>query len=259
MNLKNNTVLITGGTSGFGLELTKRFLDLGNEVLITGRNQAKLDEIKKQFPKLHTFQSDVSDPVAIQELHRKVTTQFPKLNLLINNAGEMRKLSLHDSSIGLDDINREISINLSGPIRMVHQFLPHLKKQQNAAILNVSSGIAYVPSPIAPIYSASKSGLHFYTVSLRVQLQKTKIKVFELVAPAASTPLNDQFYNVDGFNPKLLASPEIIINDTIKGLINDTFEIAPGLGKMLKLMSRLAPTFILKQMSKVGANLYLKS
>jgi len=259
MNLQNNTVLITGGTSGFGLELTKRFLDLGNEVVITGRNQAKLDEVKKQFPKIHIFQSDVSDPVAIKELFEKVISQFPKLNFLINNAGEMRKLSLHDTSIGLDDINREITINLSGPIRMVQQFLPHLKKQRNAAILNVSSGIAYVPSPISPIYSASKAGVHFYTVSLRVQLQKTKIKVFELVAPAASTPLNDQFFNVDGFNPKLLASPEKIINDTIKGLKNDTFEIAPGLGRMLRLMSRLAPKFILKQMSKVGANLYLKS
>jgi uncharacterized oxidoreductase len=259
MNLQNNTVLITGGTSGFGLELTKRFLELGNEVLITGRNQTKLDEVKNQFPKVHTFQSDVSDPVAIKDLYEKVTSQFPKLNFLINNAGEMRKLSLHDTSIGLDDINREIAINLSGPIRMVHQFLPHLKKQQNAAILNVSSGIAYVPSPISPIYSASKSGLHFYTVSLRVQMQKTKIKVFELAAPAASTPLNDQFYNVDGFNPKLLASPEKIINDTIKGLKNDKFEIAPGLGGMLRLMSRLAPKLILKQMSKVGANLYLKS
>ena len=259
MNLKNNTVLITGGTSGFGLELTKRFLDLGNEVLITGRNQTKLGEIKKQFPKVHTFQSDVSDLVAIKDLYEKVTSQFPKLNFLINNAGEMRKLSLHDTSIGLDDINREITINLSGPIRMVQQFLPHLKKQHNAAILNVSSGIAYVPSPISPIYSASKSGLHFYTVSLRVQLQKTKIKVFELVAPAASTPLNDQFFNVDGFNPKLLASPEKIINDTFKGLKNDTFEIAPGLGRILRLMSRLAPKLILKEMSKVGANLYSKS
>jgi uncharacterized oxidoreductase len=259
MNLKNNTVLITGGTSGFGLELTKRFLDLENEVLITGRNQAKLDELKNQFPKVHIFQSDVSDPVAIKELYEKVISQFPKLNFLINNAGEMRKLSLHDASIGLDDINREISINLSGPIRMVQQFLPHLKKQRNAVILNVSSGIAYVPSPIAPIYGASKSGLHFYTVSLRVQLQKTKIKVFELVAPAASTPLNDQFFNVDGFNPKLLVTPEKIINATIKGLKNDKFEIAPGLGRILRLMSRLAPKLILKQMSKVGANLYLKS
>jgi uncharacterized oxidoreductase len=201
----------------------------------------------------------VSDPVAIKELYEKVISQFPKLNFLINNAGEMRKLILHDPSIGLDDINREIAINLSGPIRMVQQFLPFLKKQKNAAILNVSSGIAYVPSPITPIYSASKSGLHFYTISLRVQLQKTKIKVFELVAPAASTPLNNQFFNVEGFNPKLLATPEKIIGATIKGLKKDRFEIAPGFGSILRFMNRLAPKFILKQMSKVGANLYLKS
>ena len=257
MELKNNTVLITGGTSGFGLEFTKRLLDLGNTVILTGRNQAKLDEIKKKFPKVHTFQSDVSDPDAIKELYETVTVQFPKLNFLINNAGEMRKLSLHDLSI--DDINREIAINLSGPIRMVQQFLPHLKKQENPAILNVSSGIAYVPSPVTPIYSASKAGLHFYTVSLRVQMQKTKIKIFELVAPAASTPLNDQFVNVDGFNPKLLATPEKIIDVAIKGLKNDTLEIAPGLGKMLRFMSRLAPKLILKEMGKVGTKMYSKS
>ncbi|TKC62399.1 SDR family NAD(P)-dependent oxidoreductase [Pedobacter hiemivivus] len=256
MNLDNNTILITGGTSGFGLELTKRFIALGNQVIITGRNQAKLDEVKKQIPQVHTIQNDVGNAASIIELYEKVTTQFPKLNFLINNAGEMRKMSLHDTSIGLDDINREIAINLSGPIRMVQQFLPHLKKQLNPAILNVSSGIAYVPSPYSPIYSASKAGLHFYTVSLRVQLQKTKIKVFELVAPAASTPLNDQFVNVDGFNPKLLATPEKIIDATIKGLKKDSYEIAPGFGRILRIMSRLAPKLILKEMSKVGANIY---
>jgi uncharacterized oxidoreductase len=139
---------------------------------------------------------------------------------------------------------------------MVQQFLPHLKKQKNAAILNVSSGIAYVPFPTSPIYGASKSGLHSYTISLRTQLQKTGVKVFELVAPAASTPLNDKFLNVDGFNPKMLAKPEKIIADTIAGLKNDTYEIAPGFGKILRAMSRLAPSLILKQMSKTGASVY---
>lgn len=257
MKLNNNTVLITGGTSGFGLEFTKQLIKLGNTVIITGRNQVKLDELKMKFPMAHTFQSDVSDPSAITELYEKVITQFPDLNILINNAGEMRKINLHDTSVDLDNINREIAINLSGPIRMVQQFLPHLKKQRNAAILNVSSGLAFVPFPATPIYSAAKSGLHAYTVSLRTQLQKTSVKVFELVAPAASTPLNDKFLSDPGFNPKMLAAPEKIISETIEALKKDKYEVAPGLGKVLRFMSRLAPKFIMKQLAKTSEGTYL--
>ena len=193
MKLYNNTVLITGGTSGFGYEFASRLMDLGNTVIITGRDQAKLDLTKKKLPKIHTFKSDVSNPEQISSLYEQVTNQFPNLNMLINNAGEMRKINLHDTSIDLLDITREIEINLMGPIRMVQAFLPHLKHQPFAAILNVTSGLALVPFPISPIYGATKSGLRSYTKSLRVQLKNTNIKVFDLVAPAANTPLNDKF------------------------------------------------------------------
>ncbi len=188
MELRDNTILITGGTSGFGLEFAARLINLGNTVIITGRDQAKLDQTKKLHPKLHTFQSDVSDPNAIRFLYESVIKQLPALNMLINNAGEMRKISLHDTSIDLMNITREVEINLMGPIRMVQQFLPHLKKQKSAAILNVTSGLALVPFSLSPIYGATKSGLRSYTQSLRVQLKKTNIKVFELLPPGANTP-----------------------------------------------------------------------
>ena len=178
MELKNNTILITGGTSGFGLEFAKRLLELGNTVIVTGRDPVKLASARKNLAGLQTYQSDVSDPNEIADLYAKVIAQFPKLNILINNAGEMRKMSLHDTSIGLVDITREIETNLMGPIRMVQQFLPHLKSKQSAAILNVTSGIALIPFPIAPIYGATKAGLRSYTKSLRVQLKNTNIKVF---------------------------------------------------------------------------------
>ena len=255
MELTNNTILITGGTSGFGLELATRLMSLGNTVIITGRDQAKLDETKKLLPGIHTFQSDVSEPTAIELLYTQVVKQFPDLNFLINNAGIMRKISLHDTSIGLLDITKEIDINLAGPIRMVQQFLPHLKTKQKAAILNVTSGLALVPFPLSPIYGATKAGLRSYTKSLRVQLKKTRIKVFELVAPASSTPLNDKFVNTDGFDPKMLMDPVKLIDVAIKGLQNDKLEIYPGIAKALKFMSRLAPGFLLKQLSKAGAKL----
>lgn len=253
MDLRNNTILITGGTSGLGYEFARTLLALGNTVLITGRNQQKLDQTAKELQGIHTFQSDVSDLDAIIALHAQISTQFPALNILINNAGEMRKLSLHDTLATLPDICREIEVNLMGPIRMIQQFLPHLKKQQTAAILNVTSGLALVPFPIAPIYGATKSGMHSYTQSLRVQLKHTSVKVFELVAPAANTPLNDQFASEEGFDSKMMMDPVALIAEAMKGLEHDSFEIYPGLAKMIRIMSRLAPSLLIRQMSKVGA------
>lgn len=248
MDLKNNIILITGGTSGLGLEFTKQLLNLGNTVIITGREQTKLDQTKKMFPKVHVFQSDVSNPRSIIELCEKVTKQFPGLNMLINNAGEMRKINLNDTSLDLENINREIAINLSGPIRMVQQFLPQLKTQKSAAILNVTSGLALVPFPVSPIYGASKSGLRSYTKSLRIQLKNTNIKVFELIAPGAKTPLNDKF--AGDVDSKSLMDTDKLISAAIKGMENDSYEIYPGVAKIIKIMSRIAPGFLLKQLAK---------
>lgn len=255
MELTKNTILITGGTSGIGYQFASQLLALGNTVIITGRDQSKLDQTKKQLPQVHTFKSDVSDPDAIVELYKNVTQQFPELNILINNAGEMRKINLQDPSIDLHNITCEVEINLMGPIRMVQQFLPHLKAKKSAAILNVSSGLAFVPFPISPIYGATKSGLHSYTQALRVQLKNTNIKVFELVAPSANTPLNDKFANVDGFDGKHNMEPDKIVQAAIKGLETNKFEIYPGLSNVIKIMSRVAPKLLLSQTSKVGTKM----
>jgi len=250
MELTNNTILITGGTSGFGYEFANRLLALGNTVIITGRDQAKLDLTKKKLPGVHTFQSDVSKAEDIKQLYKNVTTQFPQLNILINNAGEMRKIDLQDESIDLDNIVREININLSGPIRMVQQFLPHLKTKSNAAIVNVTSGLALVPFPLAPVYGATKSGLRSYTKSLRVQLKNTGIKVFELIAPGSNTPLNDKF--AGDVDESMMMDPIKLIDVAIKGMQNDKFEIYPGIAKVMNIMSRLAPSVIFNQMSKIA-------
>lgn len=250
MELSNNTILITGGTSGIGLELATQLLKRGNTVIITGRDRAKLDQTKAALPGIYTFQSDVSVPVQITKLYEQVTEQFPGLNFLINNAGEMRKLNLHDSRLTVNDIAREIDINLSGPIRMIQQFLPHLQTAKNAAILNVTSGLAFVPFPLSPVYSASKSGLQSYTRSLRALLKKDHIKVFELAAPAARTPLGDKF-NAD-VDPKTLMEPDQLVNATLKGIEKDKYQILPGAARILALLSRLAPGFIFNMMNKAA-------
>ncbi len=249
MELNKNTILITGGTSGFGYEFANRLLALGNTVIITGRDQAKLDLTKKKLPGVYTFQSDVSDPEAIEKLFERATAQFPQLNILINNAGEMRKIDLQDESIDLDNIVREININLSGPIRMVQAFLPHLKTKSNAAILNVTSGLALIPFPLTPIYGATKAGLRFYTKSLRVQLKNTGIRVFELVAPGSSTPLHDKFSG--DVDDSRLMDPVKLIDVAIKGLQSDKFEIYPGLAKVMNIVSRIAPSVIFNQLKKI--------
>jgi uncharacterized oxidoreductase len=140
-----------------------------------------------------------------------------------------------------------------GPIRMIQQFLPLLKQQQEAAIMNVTSGIALMPFPVSPIYGATKSGLRSYTKSLRVQLKNSAVKVFELVAPGSNTPLNDQFGDMDGFDPKMMMDPGKLIDEAIAGLRKDKLEIYPGLAKVIKIMSRLGPGILLKQAGKVGA------
>lgn len=253
MNVQKNTILITGGTGGFGYTFASKLIALGNTVIITGRNEQKLQDIKRRLPAVHVIKSDVAQVEDICELYDHIAVQFPNLNMLINNAGEMRKISLQQAQ-DLNDITREVEINLMGPIRMVQAFLPLLKKQQKALILNVTSGIALSPFAISPIYSASKAGLRSYTQALRVQLKNTDIKVMELVAPGSSTSLNDKFMQEDGFNAKMLMAPEKIVDAAIKGIRQNKEEVFPGLAKVMRMVSRLAPKLMIAQAGKMGAS-----
>ncbi len=252
MKISGNAILITGGTSGIGLEFAIQFLERDNTVIITGRDQHKIEEARKRVPEAHIFQSDVSDVRAIPVLFHEVIQKFPKLNVLINNAGIMRKINLarDEEQKDLQDISREIETDLVGPIRMVQQFLPHLKRQENAAIVNVSSGLAFVPLPIAPIYCAAKAGLHSFTQSLRVQLKGTKIKVFELAPPMTQTPLFAGDMRAGDVKGVRMMDVSRMVNAAIQGLAEDRLEIRPGKSNMLKLMSRVAPQFILNRLSK---------
>ena len=258
MDTSKNTVLITGGTSGIGIELAKQLLDLGNTVIVTGREESRLEETKKRLPHVHTIQSDVSDPEAIARLFDQATHAFPNLNVLINNAGVMRKINLQSRSASLLNITSEVETNLMGPIWMVQQFLAHLKAQPSAAIVNLSSGLAFVPMSIAPIYCATKAGIHSYTQSLRIQLRKTNVRVFELAPPGTDTPLFYGDFTAEDKGGVKPMNVETLVQHAIKGLRNDTFEIRPGLSNILKLMSRIAPQFIAKQLGKSATNMIEK-
>lgn len=248
MKLSNRTILITGGTSGIGLELAEQFLLMNNTVIVTGRDEIKLKQTKELLPSVHVYQSDVSKPEQIILLHQTLTTQFPQLDIIINNAAEMRKINLHNEAIDADEIVTEIDTNLSGPVRIVQQFLPHLKTKNEAAIINISSAVALVPFPVAPVYSATKAGLHFYTKSLRAQMKKTSIKVFEVLPPAVNTSLLDKFSS--DIHPALLTTTGKLAKTIIKGLQNNKYEIYPGYSKAVRLLSKIIPNLMFKQLSK---------
>jgi uncharacterized oxidoreductase len=252
MKLSGNTVLITGGSTGIGLELSKRLIERGNTVIITGRDPAKLDAAKRALPTIVAYQSDAGDPKAIVTLYDKVTDAFPALNILINNAGIMRVIDFNQTGRDLEDLTREIAINFVGPVQMVQQFLPQLKKQTHAAIVNVSSGLAFVPLPVSPIYCATKAALHSFTQSLRVQLKKTNVQVFELAPPATETPLmGGDFAGVDLASANLM-SVETLVTQALRGFEKDRLEIRPGQSNGLKLLSRIAPEFALRQLSNAA-------
>jgi uncharacterized oxidoreductase len=250
MKMSDNTILITGGTSGIGLEMAAQLLALANTIIVTGRDARKLEEAQRRLPALHTIQSDVSDPQSIRSLHEQVVGRFPDLNVLINNAGIMRKINFHAPPPTLEDLTREINIDLVGPMQMVEQFLPHLKTKLSAAIVNVSSGLAFVPLPIAPVYCAAKAGIHSFTQSLRIQLKSTNVRVFELAPPGTNTALyHDDFTEEDvkGVRPMDLHT---MVKHALEGLEKDTWEIRPGLSNVLRLMSRVAPQFMLGQLGR---------
>jgi uncharacterized oxidoreductase len=249
MKTSGNTVLITGGSSGIGLEFAKQLLALGNTVIATGRDEKKLQKAKSLLPALRIFKSDVSRPEEIEALLASVTVEFPRLNVLINNAGIMRTINMHDGSVTLESLTQEIDVNLKGPLLMAKAFLPHLKKQEDAAIVNVTSGLAFTPLPISPVYCATKAGLHSFSLSLRVQLKNTRVKVFEVAPPATATELLSDMNQEDMKGVQVMGVVEMVAA-SIKGLTADRLEIRPGQANGLKFMSRVAPDFILKQMSK---------
>ncbi len=250
MKMRNRTVLITGGASGIGLELAKQLLGRGNTVIVTGREQRRLDDSERGLPGLHTIRSDVTDPAAIQSLYDQVLRDFPALDVLVNNAGIMRNLTLAQDR-PLADLTREIETGINGPMWMIQQFLTHLRTRPNALIVNVSSGLAFVPFPAAPVYCAAKAALHAYTKCLRAQLDGTGVTVIELAPPGTETALfrgefAEEMKKEKGMDPALL------VRHAIKAIEADTWEIRPGLSNVLKIASRVAPNAMFKQMTKLS-------
>ncbi len=192
MEISGNTVLITGGATGIGYAMAEWFLRNGNEVIICGRRKERLLEVQNKHPGIHIQVCDVAKDSERRELAEWVGVRFRNLNILVNNAGIQKDI---DFAKGIEEYaayGNEIIINLDAPIVLCGLFIPQLTGKKNAAIVNITSGLGFIPSARMPVYSATKAGLHAFTMALRHQLQKTGIRVFEMVPPAIDTELNPE-------------------------------------------------------------------
>lgn len=249
MNISNNTVLITGGATGIGLELAKQFIAKGNTVIVCGRRESKLKEAKSLLPQLITKQCDISNIDHRRELYNFCVGQFPAINILVNNAGIQREIDFRKGEIDYLNGDNETAINLEATFHLTALFTPHFMKQKESAIINVSSGLGIVPLVIVPIYSATKSALHSFSISLRKQLESTTVKVFEILPPIVDTELDNGARDKRGQTNKGISAEKVAI-ESLNAISKDKFEIPIGLVKVLRIGSRINPQLFLKILNK---------
>jgi uncharacterized oxidoreductase len=187
MKISGNTILITGGGTGIGRGLAEALLKEGNKVIITGRRKAKLDETVKANPGIIGIALDVDDPGMVDDVAQQIAREYPELNVLINNAGIAGPENLSEGK--LDTAESIVTTNILGPIRLTAALLPLLLKQKSAAVVNVTSGLGFLPLAMMATYSASKAFMHSYSESLRYQLQDSKVEIKELIPPYVQTEL----------------------------------------------------------------------
>ena len=254
MDLKEKTILITGGASGIGLEAARQFLDLGTKVIITGRNQQKLDAAKKLYPKLTAIQSDVANPAEALLLFDTIK-EIGGIDILYNNAG----VGVAPLNLGLTNEKHlegaiyEMDVNYFGVIRLNNLFLDMLKSRKESAIINTTSILSYVPSLLEATYSASKTALAFYTQSLREHLKiaNSNLKVFELLPPLVATEMTAE-------RDEKKISAEELVKGLIDGVKRDQYTIRVGDTKVVYLLNRFFPKFTFGLINPKKSNQFLK-
>jgi uncharacterized oxidoreductase len=226
--MHSNTIFITGGSSGIGKGLAEAFHKLGNQVVISGRREDRLREICEANPGMRHYAMDVRDPVSIRETAARAIAEFPGLNCVFNNAGVQRPHNFDEAAV-LD----QIDTNLTGVIRVTAAFLPQLVKQRDATLVNVSSGLAFVPLARFPVYCATKAAVHSFTMSLRHQMKDAGVRIVELIPPWVETALGGAapIPPVSG-GPRPMPL-DAFIAETMQALAGDADEVAIGDAKNL--------------------------
>lgn len=246
MNLKGKNVLITGGSIGIGLQLAKQLMIEEANVLVCARNLPALEKAEKENPMLNIAQCDVTDKAQVDKLLAKTLELFGGIDILINNAAVFRRFNILDD-YPLEKQLEEIDINLKGPVQVTNIFLKELLKSKAPVIINLTSGLGFVPMTAAQIYSATKAAINSWTTSLRHQLRNTNARVVLLSPPAVDTRMNIDNPGVEGMKKM---SPERFAELSIKGLKKNKTEILVAPINSLKFLSRFIPGQAFKMLNK---------
>jgi uncharacterized oxidoreductase len=241
MKIEGKRALVTGGTAGIGLEITRALSAAGASVLVVGRDRTKLDAVRDATARVETFAADLAESGERERLITHVSSGSPPLDILVNNAGTMQYFAL-TSPDALDRIERELALDLHAPIHLAVALLPRLLDRPEAAIVNVTTGLVYAPFGNTPGYSAAKGGLHAFTRSLRWQTRQSRLQVIDLLPPAVETDLTARYHG-----PKI--GPAKVAAALLDALRTGRTDVRPGQTKALYAMSRIAPGFIFRALN----------
>jgi len=235
MKLRNNSILITGGSSGIGLALVERLYALDNHLLVVAKDAQKLAALQSQYPGVDTFACDLAEAEAPEALRLYVEQQHPRLNMLFNNAAIQYNYDFSSEKDILAKIDQEVSVNLTAAFKLCAVLLPLLRRNGQAAIVNISSGLAIAPKKSAPVYCATKAALHSFSKALRYQLEASSIRVVEVLPPIVATPMTEG-------RGKGKISPAQVAEEFIRAFERQQEEIYIGKSKLLYWIHRLAPS-----------------
>lgn len=242
---KTNTILITGGSSGLGLEMARQFIKKGNLVIICSRTLNKLQAAKKELPELEIIECDISYESERLALKDIIEEKFPQLNILVNNAAITHKIHFVSDDNSYRKLEAEIATNVLAPIHLSSLLFPILSKNRNPNIINITTGLIYVPRIIYPFYNATKAALHSFTKVLRSQLENEQIRIIEVMFPAVDTPWHN------GNPPAIAISARKAVSEMMLGLEKDKEELRIGAVKILYLLYRIMPGFAYRKINSL--------
>ena len=240
METTGNTILITGGTSGIGLAMAESLLNAGNQVIICGRREDRLEQARNKLAGLLVRRCDIARPEERSSLFEWAAANHPGLNVLVNNAGIQRQIDFLQGTRDLSAGEDEIETNLWAPIHLSALFIPSLMRQERAAIVNISSGLGFIPIARMPIYCATKAAIHSLSVSLRQQLRETSVRVFEIIPPTVDTELDQGVRSSRGQADRGI-QPEEVAEAALDALRHDQYETAVAGAQFLYLGARRDP------------------
>ncbi|MBA8879168.1 SDR family oxidoreductase [Phyllobacterium myrsinacearum] len=226
MRLTQNTILITGGATGIGLALARRLFEKGNQVIVCGRSEAALLSAQNELPGLITRICDVADTDSRRSMVEWLKTNYPSLNVVVNNAGVQHRRDFNNDP-AIETLDQEVAINLTAPIHLIAELLPMLRQQEQAVLINISSGLAFSPMADVPVYCATKAAIHSFTLSLRHQLKSTGIRVVEIAPPIVDTDLGGGTRS-GGTTSRIMVSPEEFATEALAQLKAGKDEVLVG-------------------------------